>query len=169
MLDANFKAKLGDFGLARVIESGRNSHNTENVGGTLGYMAPEYVQDGRASPASDVYGFGVLMLEVICQRMPIDRINGTDGLISWVRNLSQENRILDAVDQSLYGNDDREEAKEFLNLGLRCCDHERERRPRTREIFRELDRDAGNDPSFMSAISEESSMAANHDVETTPR
>ncbi|KAM3254140.1 hypothetical protein ACQJBY_047956 [Aegilops geniculata] len=69
MLDAYFTAKLGDFGLARLINDGRRSHTT-GIAGTMGYMDPECVLAGRASVESDMYNFGVVLLEVACGRRP---------------------------------------------------------------------------------------------------
>ncbi|KAF8690081.1 hypothetical protein HU200_041416 [Digitaria exilis] len=69
MLDASFHAKLGDFGLARLVDHGRGSHTTE-LAGTMGYMDPECMMAGQASTNSDVYSFGVVLLEIACGRRP---------------------------------------------------------------------------------------------------
>ncbi|KAJ0593071.1 putative protein kinase RLK-Pelle-L-LEC family [Helianthus annuus] len=65
MLDSNFNAKLGDFGLAKLVDHEKGSQTTM-LAGTMGYMAPECVVTGRANKESDVYGFGVLALEIAC-------------------------------------------------------------------------------------------------------
>ena len=70
MLDASFHAKLGDFGLARLVDHGRGSHTTV-LAGTMGYMAPECTVTGRFNTESDIYSFGVLLLEVACGRRPV--------------------------------------------------------------------------------------------------
>jgi serine/threonine protein kinase len=70
MLDASFHAKLGDFGLARLVDHGRGSHTTV-LAGTMGYMDPECMVTGRANAESDVYSFGVVLLEIACGRRPL--------------------------------------------------------------------------------------------------
>ncbi|CAL5004760.1 unnamed protein product [Urochloa decumbens] len=104
MLDASFTAKLGDFGLARLIDDGRRSHTT-GVAGTMGYMDPECLLAGRVDVTSDVYSFGVLLLEVTCGRRPAVRVRGEeqDGeeyvhLVQWVWDSYGSGSILDAAD-----------------------------------------------------------------------
>ena len=70
MLDASFNAKLGDFGLARLVDHSRESHTTA-LAGMMGYMDPECMVSGSASAMSDVYSFGVVALEIACGRRPI--------------------------------------------------------------------------------------------------
>ncbi|KAL6847231.1 hypothetical protein ACP4OV_023084 [Aristida adscensionis] len=77
MLDASFNAKLGDFGLARLIDDGRQSHTTD-VASTMGYMDLECMLTGRVSMESDVYSFGVLLLGITCGRRPAVRVSGDD-------------------------------------------------------------------------------------------
>lgn len=77
MLDSNFNAKLGDFGLARLVDHGLGSQTTV-LAGTMGYLAPECVADGRASKESDVYSFGVVALEISCGRRPVEAKGGTE-------------------------------------------------------------------------------------------
>ena len=69
MLDASFSAKLGDFGLARLVEHGQRSLTTV-MAGTMGYMDPECMTTGRTNTESDVYSFGVVLLEIACGRQP---------------------------------------------------------------------------------------------------
>lgn len=71
MLDSNFNARLGDFGLARLMDQ-EFGIKTTRPAGTFGYMAPEYVSKGKASKASDVYSFGVVALEIACGRRSIE-------------------------------------------------------------------------------------------------
>jgi serine/threonine protein kinase len=71
LLDADFNAYLADFGLARLIDH-KKVDKTTLMAGTLGYMAPEMSHTGKATKESDVYSFGILMLEVVCGRRPLD-------------------------------------------------------------------------------------------------
>lgn len=70
MLDSSFNAKLGDFGLARLIEHDKGSQITV-LGGTRRHMAPKCMT-GKASKESDVYSFGIVALEIACRRKPIE-------------------------------------------------------------------------------------------------
>ena len=70
MLDSNFNAKLGDFGLARLVDHARGSLTT-NLAGTQGYMDPRCVTTRRASKESDIYSFGIVALELACGRKPV--------------------------------------------------------------------------------------------------
>jgi hypothetical protein len=71
MLDSSFNAKLGDFGLARMVEHAKGSQTTA-LAGTMGYMAPECVISGRSSKESDIYSFGIVALEIACGRKAIE-------------------------------------------------------------------------------------------------
>ncbi|THG15384.1 hypothetical protein TEA_013490 [Camellia sinensis var. sinensis] len=71
MLDSNLNAKLGDFGLARLVDHGKDSKTTI-LARTKGYMAPEYLDILKASKESDVYSFGIVALEIACGRESID-------------------------------------------------------------------------------------------------
>jgi len=71
LLDADFKARLGDFGLARLMDH-HKPDKTTLAAGTLGYMAPEMPYTGKATKESDVYSFGILVLEVVCGKRPLD-------------------------------------------------------------------------------------------------
>ncbi|XP_057844562.2 L-type lectin-domain containing receptor kinase IX.2-like [Cryptomeria japonica] len=91
MLDSEFRAKLGDFGLARALKS-EEDYYTTNPAGTIGYMAPELVVTGKASPESDVFSFGALALEIACGKRPLN--NSLDEhnyrLVEWVWHLHGE-------------------------------------------------------------------------------
>ena len=74
MLDSDFNAKLGDFGLARLVDHGKGSQTTV-LAGTMGYMAPECFMTGKASKESDVYSFGIVALEICCGRSVMETGN----------------------------------------------------------------------------------------------
>ncbi|PIN02264.1 Serine/threonine protein kinase [Handroanthus impetiginosus] len=82
MLDSSFNVKLGDFGLARLMDHELGPQTT-GLAGTLGYLAPEYVTTGRASKESDVYSFGVVALEIATGRKSADK-RFEKGLVAWV-------------------------------------------------------------------------------------
>ena len=88
MLDLNFNAKLGDFGLARLVDHGLSSQ-TIVLAGTMGYLAPACFTTGRASKESDVYSLGVVSLEIACGRKPVEpRVEPCKvRLVEWVWDL----------------------------------------------------------------------------------
>ncbi|CAN6348418.1 unnamed protein product [Urochloa humidicola] len=141
MLDASFTAKLGDFGLARLIDDGRRSHTT-GVAGTMGYMDPECVLAGRVDVTSDVYSFGVLLLEVTSGRRPAVRVRDEDEyfvhLVQWVWDLYGGGSILDAADARLEGKFDGREMACTMLVGLWCAHPDRSFRPTIRQAVNVL-------------------------------
>ncbi len=102
MLDAEFNAHLGDFGLARLVDH-QKVEKTTMMAGTLGYMAPEMPYTGKATKETDVYSFGVLVLEVVCGRHPVDttslEIEPEDVLlVNRVRRAHDAGKLLSVVD-----------------------------------------------------------------------
>ncbi|CAL4891100.1 unnamed protein product [Urochloa decumbens] len=133
MLDASFNAKLGDFGLARLVDHGRGSHTTE-LFGTIGYMDPECMVDGRFSTESDTYSFGVLLLEVACGRQPVVVRDGAQvHLARRVLELHDRGMVLDAADRWLNGVFNAGEMECVLLVGLWCTHQDRSQRPSIRE------------------------------------
>jgi len=85
LLDKDMNARLGDFGLARMHDHHGQVANTTRVIGTIGYIAPEVIRTGTVSTMSDVFSFGILVLEVICGRRSIEEHK--PGLIDWLMSL----------------------------------------------------------------------------------
>ncbi|KAJ6313900.1 hypothetical protein OIU78_017535 [Salix suchowensis] len=136
MLDSEFNARLGDFGLARALENEKTSYaELEGVPGTLGYIAPECFHTGKATRESDVYGFGAVVLEVVCGQRPWTKIGGFQFLVDWVWSLHREGRLLDAVDERLDHEYAADEAQRLLLLGLACSHPIANERPKTQAIF----------------------------------
>lgn len=132
MLDSEFNARLGDFGLARIIRQAEQTHHsTKEVAGTPGYMAPETFLTGRATVETDVYAFGVLMFAVVCGRRPGDG-NEESNIVHWVWELHRRGRITRAADPILL--DNSEEVEHVLQLGLACCHPNPHHRPSARII-----------------------------------
>ncbi|XP_040381763.1 L-type lectin-domain containing receptor kinase SIT2-like [Oryza brachyantha] len=121
LLDGEMNARLGDFGLARLYDHGDDSHTTHMVG-TMGYLAPELIHTGKASTLTDVFAFGIFILEVICGQRPIkqDEHGAQVLLVDWVLDQWQNGSLLDAVDPRLQGEYNVEEACLVLKLGLLC-------------------------------------------------
>ncbi|KAJ3685108.1 hypothetical protein LUZ61_014272 [Rhynchospora tenuis] len=133
MLDSFFNAKLGDFGLARLID--HNSAAQTIPAGTMGYIAPECVITGQASSESDVYSFGVVLLEIACGRRPVvlQEDENKAVLVKWVWDLFGNDSILDAIDSRLIGKFQAEEAERLLVVGLWCAHPDYTLRPSIRQ------------------------------------
>ncbi|XP_044963976.1 L-type lectin-domain containing receptor kinase SIT2-like [Hordeum vulgare subsp. vulgare] len=157
LLDNEMNGRLGDFGLARLHNHGTDAHTT-HLAGTWGYIAPELSRLGRATKATDVFAFGVFMLEVVCGRRPI-QVNDSDGepvlLTDWVVDAWESGSILNTVDPKL---EDylSEEAELVLKLGLLCSHSAQSARPCMRLVMQYLSKDVllpDYQPSFLSLTS----------------
>ncbi|XP_057819623.1 L-type lectin-domain containing receptor kinase SIT2 [Cryptomeria japonica] len=148
LLDSELNGKLGDFGLARLYERNKNSHTTRVVG-TLGYIAPELVHTGKASPATDVFSFGILMLEVACGRRPVDpSLQPAEVImVKWVRELHVNGSLMDAADPNLGGQYVEGEMERVLKLGLLCSNRQPEGRLGMRQVLQILEEEAPNQVS----------------------
>ncbi|XP_027356616.1 probable serine/threonine-protein kinase PBL21 isoform X1 [Abrus precatorius] len=107
LLDDDFSPKLSDFGLAKLGPVGDNTHVSTRVMGTYGYCAPEYAMSGKLTLKSDIYSFGVVLLELITGRRAIDtsRRPGEQNLVSWSRPFFSDRRMfVHMVDPLLQGN-----------------------------------------------------------------
>ncbi|XP_054809950.1 probable L-type lectin-domain containing receptor kinase S.5 [Prosopis cineraria] len=139
MLDSDFNARLGDFGLARAIEHEKTSYaEVEGIHGTMGYIAPECFHTGKATRQSDVFSFGAVLLEVVCGERPWTKKEGFQLLVDWVWYLYGEGRILEAVDERLGNEYDVEEAEKILKLGLACSHPIASERPKMQSIVQIL-------------------------------
>lgn len=138
LLDKDMNARLGDFGLARMHEHGESAATTRVVG-TIGYLAPELVRNGRASTQTDVFGFGVMVLEVLCGRRPIEE--GKPALVEWTWELMSRGELIkSALDERIRRNKgsdfDEEEVDKVLQLGLLCAHPDPNARPTMRQVVK---------------------------------
>jgi serine/threonine protein kinase len=140
MLDTSFTAKLGDFGLARLVNHGRGPYTT-GLAGTMGYMDPECVVTGRTSAESDVYSFGVVLLEIACGRRPaVAREEAEDviHLVQWVQDSWAGGRILDVADARLGTEFDDRQMECVIIVGLWCAHPDRLVRPSIKQAINVL-------------------------------
>ncbi|CAL9233274.1 unnamed protein product [Arabidopsis halleri] len=144
LLDAEYNGRLGDFGLARLCDHGSDAQTTRVVG-TWGYLDPDHVRTGRATTATDVFAFGVLLLEVVCGRRPIEIVNESDEtvlLVELVFGFWIEGKLLDATDPNLGFEYDQREVEMVLKLGLLCSHSDPQARPTMRQVLQYLRGDA---------------------------
>uniref|UniRef100_A0A7N0TN44 non-specific serine/threonine protein kinase n=1 Tax=Kalanchoe fedtschenkoi TaxID=63787 RepID=A0A7N0TN44_KALFE len=143
MLDSAFNAKLGDFGLARLVDHQKVSETTV-LAGTRGYIDPESVLTGRTTKQSDVYSFGVVVLELACGRQAIDLLAPEDevSLVDWVYDLNQEGRLFDVADPKLNQAYDRDEFERLVIVGLWCAMPVQASRPSIRQAILVLNSEA---------------------------
>jgi len=144
LLDGELNGRLGDFGLARLYEHGANPSTTRVVG-TLGYLAPEVPRTGKATPGSDVFAFGALLLEVASGLRPLDPKAMPEDLVlvDCVWNKYKQGRILDVVDPRLNGDFNEREVLMVLKLGLLCSNGSATARPSMRQVVRFLEGEVG--------------------------
>ncbi|KAJ7946801.1 Receptor lectin kinase [Quillaja saponaria] len=143
MLDSSFNAKLGDFGLARLVDHAKGSQTTV-LAGTMGYMAPECTTTYRSSKESDVYSFGVVALEVACGRKPVNPWAAENQLVmvEWVWELHGSGKILEAADPRLSKDFDEQQMKCLMLLGLWCTHPDPSFRPSMRKAIQVLNFEA---------------------------
>ncbi|CAL9214969.1 unnamed protein product [Arabidopsis halleri] len=138
LLDAEFNAKLSDFGLAKAGPTGDNTHVSTKVIGTHGYAAPEYVATGRLTAKSDVYSFGVVLLELISGRRAMDKSNGGNeySLVDWATPyLGDKRKLFRIMDTKLGGQYPQKGAFTAANLALQCLNPDAKLRPKMSEVL----------------------------------
>ncbi|MCO5575430.1 hypothetical protein L7F22_029231 [Adiantum nelumboides] len=144
LLDDNFEAQVSDFGLAKLT-SDTNTHVTTRVMGTFGYLAPEYASSGKLTDKSDVFSFGVVLLELLTGRKPVDASQpaGEESLVEWARpilaQVSGEEDLLAIADPAMEGNFDPGEFMRMLEAGAACVRHSANKRPRMGQVVRALE------------------------------
>ncbi|KOM48805.1 hypothetical protein LR48_Vigan07g250900 [Vigna angularis] len=138
LLDTDFNTKVSDFGIAKLVDPRLRTQKTRVVG-TYGYLAPEYVNEGRASKESDMYGFGVVALEIGCGRRTYqDGEYNHVPLTNWVWKKYVDGDILDAVDEGLKGDYDVEEMRCLLTVGIWCTHPDHRQRPKAEQVINAL-------------------------------
>lgn len=144
LLDDNFDAKVADFGLAR-LNYDNDTHVSTRVMGTFGYLAPEYALTGKLTEKSDVFSFGVMLLEIITGRRPIDKAQHylDDNIVDWARPLLtqalDDGNFDTLADPRLDKNYDSAEMTRMVSCAAACVRHLARRRPRMSQIVRALE------------------------------
>ncbi|KAJ4911033.1 putative LRR receptor-like serine/threonine-protein kinase [Raphanus sativus] len=135
LLDESFKAKLADFGLSRSFQGGNESHELTVIAGTHGYLDPEYVCTRRLAEKSDVYGYGVVLLEMITNQ-PV--ISEKCHITEWVGSTLKRGDITNIMDPNLGGAYDSNSAWRAVELAMACADPFSSKRPTMSQVISEL-------------------------------
>ncbi|KAH9696106.1 proline-rich receptor-like protein kinase PERK7 [Citrus sinensis] len=145
LLDYTFETKVADFGLAKLTTD-NNTHVSTRVMGTFGYLAPEYASSGKLTEKSDVFSFGVMLLELITGRRPIDPTGAMeDCLVDWARPLClralDDGNFNEIADPYLEKNYPTEEMARMVACAAASIRHSARRRPKISQIVRALEGD----------------------------
>ncbi|KAK4353551.1 hypothetical protein RND71_025745 [Anisodus tanguticus] len=137
LLDDNFEPVLGDFGLAKLVDT-KLTHITTQVRGTMGHIAPEYLSTGKSSEKTDVFGYGITLLELVTRQRAIDfsRLEEEEDvlLLDHIKKLLREKRLDDIVDGNMNTYDPKE-VETILQVALLCTQSSPEERPKMAEVI----------------------------------
>lgn len=142
LLDNEFNVKLSDFGLAKLGPVGDNTHVSTRVMGTYGYCAPEYAMSGKLTLKSDIYSFGVVLLELITGRKAIDcnRVPGEQNLVVWSRPFLKDRRkFVQIVDPLLEGRFSTRSLHHAIAIAAMCLQEQASFRPIISDIVMALE------------------------------
>ncbi|KAK8972646.1 hypothetical protein V6N11_082575 [Hibiscus sabdariffa] len=141
LLDNNFHAKVADFGLAKQAPEGRTNYQSTRVMGTFGYVAPEYAMTGHLLVKSDVYSYGVVLLELLTGKTPVDmsQSSGQENLVAWARPiLRDKDRLEELSDPRLGGKYPKEDFIRVCTIAAACVAPEASQRPTMGEVVQSL-------------------------------
>lgn len=144
LIDNDWEAQVADFGLAK-LSNDTHTHVSTRVMGTFGYLAPEYASSGKLTDRSDVFSFGVVLLELITGRKPVDASQplGDESLVEWARPLLvhalETGNYDQLVDERLENNYAKNEMFRMIEAAAACVRHSAPKRPRMVQVVRALD------------------------------
>ncbi|KAK4258657.1 hypothetical protein QN277_005083 [Acacia crassicarpa] len=170
LIENNFEAKVADFGLAKLTQD-NNTHVSTRVMGTFGYLAPEYASSGKLTEKSDVFSFGIMLLELITGRRPVDSTGDyeEDSLVDWARSLcmkAMESGNFEGLADPRLGNDyDMQEMARMVACAAASVRHSARRRPKMSQIVRALEGDVSLDDLSEGVKPGQSSMFTSNSME----
>ncbi|KAI3463446.1 hypothetical protein Pfo_020109 [Paulownia fortunei] len=136
LLDSNFNAKISDFGLA--ITGGNSNKTNIKLSGTLGCVAPEYLLDGKLTDKSDVYAFGVVLLELLMGRRPVERVAEAQcqSIVTWATpQLTDRSKLPNIVDQAIRNTMDLKHLYQVAAIAVLCVQPEPSYRPLITDVL----------------------------------
>jgi len=151
LLDENFEARVSDFGMARLVNALETHLSVSTLAGTPGYVPPEYYQSFRCTSKGDVYSYGVILLELLSGKKPIDSAEFGDdnNLVGWAKQLYREKRCNEILDPELMTQTSGEaKLYQYLRIAFECLDDRPFRRPTMIQVmamFKELQVDSESD------------------------
>lgn len=141
LLENDFHAKVSDFGLAKQAPEGRTNYLSTRVMGTFGYVAPEYAMTGHLLVKSDVYSYGVVLLELLTGRRPVDmsQPSGQENLVTWARPiLRDQDRLEELADPRLGVQYPKDDFVRVCTIAAACVSPEANQRPTMGEVVQSL-------------------------------
>ncbi|XP_075481698.1 receptor-like protein kinase BRI1-like 3 [Primulina tabacum] len=167
LLDENFEARVSDFGMARLVNALDTHLSVSTLAGTPGYVPPEYYQSFRCTTKGDVYSYGVVLLELLSGKRPINTLEFGDdnNLVGWAKLLHKDKKSHEILDVDLITSLSGDaELYQYLKIAFECLDDKPYRRPTMIQVmakFKELMTDSGSDIldgiSLKSSVIDESS------------
>lgn len=140
LLDNKLVAKVADFGLSKLLTKSALTHITTQVKGTFGYFDPEYAQTERLTEKSDVYGFGIILLELISgNKAVIQREGEYIHIAQWAKPHIMNRRLPNIVDKNLGNTFDMESVQAVGNIALKCVSYKSINRPFFKEVLQLLE------------------------------
>ncbi|KAM7252090.1 hypothetical protein ACFE04_023973 [Oxalis oulophora] len=141
LLDSDHNAYLSDFGLSRVLGNSQ-SHVTTGVAGTFGYVAPEYAMTCRVSEKSDVYSYGVVLLELVSDKKALDPSFSSEpngfNIISWALMMLRQGQAKDVFTAGLWDAGPHDDLVDVLYLAIQCTVERLTTRPTMRQAVQRL-------------------------------
>nr|XP_043615411.1 probable receptor-like protein kinase At5g59700 [Erigeron canadensis] len=141
LLDENLQAKIADFGLSKIGPANQPCSEvmTDHIRGTRGYIDPQYLKCHKISRKSDVYAFGVVLLEVLCGKRPMDGKRGVSDLAKWIQQHISNRTLHQIIDRRVLGTVKPECLEYFANTTSTCLQQEPEKRPSMSKVVAQLE------------------------------
>ncbi|KAJ6958059.1 hypothetical protein D5086_032178 [Populus alba] len=171
LLGPDYEPQITDFGLAKWLPNKWTHHAVIPIEGTFGYIAPEYFMHGIVDEKTDVYAFGVLLLEIITGRRPVD--SSKQNLLSWAKPLMESGNIMELADPELKGKFDPDQMHRVVLTASYCVRQSSPWRPSMSEVLELLTGTGGHDsevarswrmPKFTSDELDDYSVTFGYDV-----
>ncbi|KAJ0759767.1 putative protein kinase RLK-Pelle-CrRLK1L-1 family [Helianthus annuus] len=152
LLHESWAAKISDFGLSKIGPANQPSTYVNTlIKGTFGYLDPNYYATGKLTRKSDVYAFGVVLLEVLCRKRTTDR-SLDEGLVTWVQDSIQEGKLKHIIDSDIRNEISPKCLKEFVRIANKCLHNSPKQRPTMAEVLFSLETVLGLQEKFNNSV-----------------